>query len=121
MSILKALHKRSRLFYFSLFILSLINGVWSNALLLIINNRITGTPIPYYHRSIFVAFLVLIVVSYFAGRLFQTFMMRLTIDLSYEMAMKVFDNVRYSAYDGFTKFGKEKIFALLGDTQTVSG
>lgn len=120
MQIIKILQKRSRYFYLLLIVVSLINAAWSNALLLFINSKISGTTIPVLGNYTFLVFLVMIGVSYFVSRFFQIYMMKLTMDLSYEMGMTIFKKVRYSAYEAFSKYGKEKVYSLLGDTQTVS-
>lgn len=121
MEFFKILQKKSAFFYCFLILASLINGLWNNALLLLINNKINGTPLPYLVRHPLPVFILLIIISYTVSRIFQLYMMRLTLDMSYEMVIGILRKVRFASYENFQRFGREKVYSLLGDTQTVSG
>lgn len=119
MEIFKILQKKSNFFYAFLIILGITNGLWNNALLLVINNRINNVPLPYFNQHVVWVFVSLIVLSYLVSRYFSIYMLRLTMDLSYEMGLIVFDKLRFTSYEEFNRFGREKIYALMSDTQTV--
>ena len=120
MEIFKILQRKSKFFYLFLILLGFTNALWSNALLLLINNKINGMPLPYFEKQSMVVFVSLVVASYLVSRFFQSFMLRLTNDLSYEMGILIFHKVRHAPYEGFMRFGREKIYSLLSDTETVS-
>lgn len=120
MGIFKILQKRSRFFYLFMLILGLTNALWSNTLLLLINNKVNGVPLPVFKDHALPLFVCFVIVSYVVSRLFQTFVLKLTIDLGFEMGLQIFSKVRRANYERYIKFGKEKIYSLLSDTQVVS-
>lgn len=120
MEIFKILQKKSKYFYFFLLVLGLTNALWNNALLLLINNKLTNQPLPFFEQYASCIFIILIIVSFVASRYFQIFMLKLTSDLSYEMGVQIFRKVRAATNEHFQKYGKEKIYSLIHDTEVVS-
>ena len=120
MGIFKILQKRSRFFYLFMLILGLTNALWSNTLLLLINNKVNGAPLPFFKDHALLLFVCFVIVSYVVSRLFQTFVLKLTLDMGFEMGLQIFSKVRRATYERYIKFGKEKIYSLLSDTQVVS-
>jgi cyclic peptide transporter len=120
MGIFEILQKRSKFFYLLLVLLSLSNGLWSGALLLVVNNTINKVPIPYFPNHGYLIFLCLIVVSFMATKYFQLYMIGLTANISYELEMSIVKKIRFAAFEAFKKIGNEKVYTIIQDAQTVS-
>jgi len=120
MEIFKILQRKSKVFYLFLTLMGFTNAIWSNSLLVLISNKIAGTPLPFFNDYDLLVFVGMIVTSFFISRLFQSFMLKLSIEISYDMVNRIFNKLRYAAYEKFIKFGKEKVYSLLSDTQIVS-
>ncbi|MEZ2338343.1 ATP-binding cassette domain-containing protein [Mucilaginibacter sp. RCC_168] len=120
MEIFKILQNKSKYFYLFLIALGLTNAVWNNALLLLINSKITNVPLPYFKDNALLIFIVLIIISYFVSRFFQTFMLKMTVGLSYDSGILLFQKVRLSSYEDFKNYGSEKVYSYLQDTEIIS-
>lgn len=120
MNIFQILKDRSKLFYFYLAFLGMTNAIWNGGLLLVISYTVNKTPIPYFEDKAWIPFVLLIVISFVVGKYFQVYMLKLTINLSYELGMTIFEKLRCMNYSEFETFGKEKVHTLMRDSQTVS-
>jgi putative ATP-binding cassette transporter len=113
------LQKRSKPFYFFLLVLGLVNSVWASALLLFINNKTSGTPLPFMNEYDWALYLGLIVVSFVVARYFQLYMIRLTYDLGNELGLSIFDKLRFTDYEDYLRLGEDKVRAVLTDVTTL--
>ncbi len=120
MSILKILQRRSGLFYVCLVLLGLTGAVWNNLLLVLINSKVTASPLPYFNEFAFSLYCLLIIFSFLMSLIFQRYVLRLSTDLSFEMGINILDKVRRASFEKFLRFGPEKVYSLLSDTQTIS-
>ncbi len=120
MELFKLLQKKSKLFYVNLGVLGIINGLWASALLLFINNKITGEELPYVSEQYdWIAYISLIVISFVVARYFQGYMIKITYDLGHELNLSVFNKLRFSTYTEFTDLGEEKVRTAMEDVSTL--
>jgi cyclic peptide transporter len=119
MELFKLLQKKSKLFYLYLAFLGLINGVWASALLLFINNKIVGEPIPFIPEYDWTVYVGLIIVSFVVARYFQAYMIKLTYGLGNELNLSIFDKLRFSTYQEFQKLGEDKVRTAMTDVSTL--
>ena len=110
MGLFKLLQKKSKFFYVNLGLLGLINAVWASALLLFINNKITGKQLPFVEEKYdWMIFGGLIVVSFIVARFFQAYMIKLTYELGNELNLSIFNKLRFTDYKEFQELGEEKV------------
>lgn len=119
MRLISLLQKKSKLFYILLLLLGLINSVWSMGLLLLINNKIAGTSLPFVQGYDWQVYVVMILVSFFTARVFQSYTIRLTYELGNDLGLSVFEKLRFSDYEEYVKLGEDKVRAAMADVTTL--
>ncbi|WP_143305923.1 ATP-binding cassette domain-containing protein [Chitinophaga vietnamensis] len=119
MALLKLLQKKSKAFFWLLALLGLINSIWGSTLLLLINNKITNTPLPFVGQYDWQVYCGLIVLSFVTARFFQSYMIRLTYDLGNDLGLSIFDKLRFSNYEEYLKLGDEKVRTAVADVTTL--
>jgi cyclic peptide transporter len=119
MELFKLLQKKSKLFYVYLAFLAMINGIWASALLLFINNKISGEALPFVEEYDWLVYGVLIVVSFTVARLFQAYMIKLTYGLGNELNLSIFDKLRFSSYQEYINLGEDKVRTAMTDVITL--
>lgn len=119
MRLLSLLQKKSKLFYVLLLVLGLINSIWSMGLLLLINNRIAGTSLPFVQGYDWQIYVVLILVSFFTARAFQSYTIRLTYELGNDLGLSIFEKLRFADYEEYIKLGEEKVRTATADVTTL--
>lgn len=120
MGLFKLLQKKSKFFYVNLGLLGLINAVWASALLLFINNKITGKQLPFVEEKYdWMIFGGLIVVSFIVARFFQAYMIKLTYELGNELNLSIFNKLRFTDYKEFQELGEEKVRTAMTDVTTL--
>lgn len=119
MELFKLLQKKSKFFYLYLAVLGLINGVWASALLLFINSKIVGEPLPFIPEYDWMVYVGLIIVSFTVARFFQAYMIKLTYGLGNELNLSIFDKLRFSSFQEFQKLGEDKVRTAMTDVSTL--
>jgi|GEM_PF-407828 len=120
MEFIKILQQRSKGFYASLLLLSLINALLNTGLLLFINGVITNTPLPYFPQYDWLLFCLVIVASLTAGKIFQTYIIRLNNDIHFDFTLNILTKLKHCSFESFEKLGNEKVFTAMGDIQVLS-
>ena len=115
MNFFNLFQSKSKFFFVYLGILGLIHSVWSSALLLLVNNKITDTPLPYADEYDWLIYLVLIVVSFIVAAWFQSYMIKLTYNLGNELGLSIFDKLRFTNLQDYIKLGEEKVRTSMSD------
>jgi len=115
MNFFNLFHNRSKFFFVYLGLLGVINGVWASALLLLINNKVTDTPLPYFDDYDWVVYVVLIVVSFAIAASFQSYMIRLTYTFGNELGLSIYNKIRFTSFEDFKKLGEERIRTAMND------
>lgn len=119
MIMLKLLQQKSKAFFWLLALLGLINSIWSSTLLLLINNKITNTPLPFAGEYDWQLYCVLIVLAFVTARFFQSYMIRLTYNLGNDLGLSIFDKLRFTNYEEYMKLGDEKVRTSVADVTTL--
>ncbi|MGG8495337.1 cyclic peptide export ABC transporter [Tenacibaculum sp. TC6] len=120
MGLFKLLQKKSKFFYFNLALLGIINAVWASALLLFINNKVTGEKLPFVNEEYdWAIFSALIVVSFVVARYFQAYMIKLTYELGNELNLSIFNKLRFTDYKEFQELGEDKVRTAMTDVTTL--
>lgn len=119
MILLKMLQQKSKGFFVMLALLGLINSIWGSTLLLLINNKVTNTPLPFVDQYDWQIYTVLIVLSFVTSRYFQSYMIRLTYDLGNDLGLSIFDKLRFTNYEEYQKLGDEKVRTAVADVTTL--
>ena len=110
---------KSRFFYVYLGLLGIVNSIWASALLMMINNKITGTPLPFLDEYDWLVYIGLISVSFIVAAFFQSYMIKLTYQLGNEMGLAIFDKLRFTSYENYMKLGEEKVRTAMRDVTTL--
>ncbi|MEM8909762.1 MAG: hypothetical protein AAGD05_18075, partial [Bacteroidota bacterium] len=100
-------------------ILGMINSLWASALLFLINNKIAGTPLPFFNDHDWLVYCVLIVVSFVVSATFQAYMIRLTYELGNDLGLEIFDKLRFTNYEDYLKYGEERVRTVIQDVHTL--
>ena len=119
MELFQILQKKSKYFYLLLLLLGLINSVWASSLLLLINHKINGAPLPYLGKYDWLAYGVLIVAAFGMARFFQGYMIRLTYDLGNELGLGIFNKLRFTNYEDYLTLGEDRVRAAMSDVTTL--
>ncbi|HVI46037.1 MAG TPA: cyclic peptide export ABC transporter [Chitinophaga sp.] len=119
MRLFSLLQKKSKLFYALLLLLGLINSVWSMALLMLINNKIANKPLPFVNGYDWQIYVLLILVSYFTARAFQSYTIRLTYELGNDLGLSIFEKLRFADYEEYVALGEEKVRTATADVTTL--
>jgi ABC-type siderophore export system fused ATPase/permease subunit len=115
MNLSTILHMRSKRFYISLALLSLISSFTNIGLLFIINITVGGIHTTFLGKNLYLGFIALVVISFMSTLYFQKNMTRLTNDIVFDMEMTIVNKIRKASFDSFEKLGREKIYTTLCD------
>ena len=119
MELFQILQNKSKYFYALLLLLGLINSVWASSLLLLINHKINGEPLPFLGEYDWLAYGVLIVAAFGMARFFQGYMIRLTYDLGNELGLGIFNKLRFTNYEDYLTLGEDRVRAAMADVTTL--
>lgn len=110
---------KSKFFLVYLGIFGIINSLWASALLLLINNKVTGEALPFFHDQDWLVYVVLILVSFACTAAFQSYMIKLTHNLGNELGISIFDKLRFTDLEDFNKLGEEKVRTAMEDVKVI--
>lgn len=110
---------KSKWFFPFLGFLGIVNGLWGSALLLLINNKITSTPLPFFNEYDWVVYIVLIVVSFAIAASFQTYLIKLSHSFGIEMRLSIFEKVRFTKYEDYLELGEQRLRTALNDVNSL--
>ncbi len=116
----KTIQKRHRYFYVALFSLSISNIIWSSALLLIVNGAVQGKIYKILTVPPSLVYITLVIISFIVTLYLQRYFIRISTEFAYDLGMSIYEKLRFSSYEDFTNLGKEKIYSLNGDINTMS-
>ena len=97
----------------------MINGLWSSALLLIINNNISGDKISLLNDYDLLIYMLLVPLSFFSTLKFQSYILKTTFNFGKEMILKIFNTLRIASYESFDRLGEEKVRTVMGDVSLL--
>lgn len=119
MEFLKLLFNRSKLFYLSLVLLGVVNGVLNISLLMFVSNAINPGKISFVPGYDWAIFAGLVLVSMICSRLFQSYMIRLTNRINFDFELNILQRVRHASYTSMQKLGNEKVITAVNDVRTL--
>ncbi|MBC9934897.1 cyclic peptide export ABC transporter [Chitinophaga qingshengii] len=119
MEFLKLLFKRSKVFYFSVALLSIINSLLNIGLLLMVNNTINGHRITWLHGYEWAAFLTLVLLSIISSCAFQVHMIRLTTEVNFDFELNILRKVKQAYYPDLLQLGNERIITAVNDVRAL--
>lgn len=111
---------QTKLFYFYIAALGIINSVIFSSILVFINNKVSGNPLPFFSEYEGVIFILILAVSIILSKVFQTYIIRLTNEITYGMEVTVLEKLRLFSFQSFEKFGSQRIYTIISDTRTLS-
>jgi cyclic peptide transporter len=111
--------KRSPLFYVGLTLLSIVSGLLNMGLLIFINNCINQTPLRFFPQYDWLVFALMIGISFFVSKAFQTHMIRLTTTINYDFELLILRKLKNSSYEDFEKLGEERIYTAINDVRSL--
>lgn len=115
----KYLQQKSKLFYFSIGSLSIVNSIFYSGILLLINSSISHTQLPYIKNNAWIYFIGLVIGSFWSNYVFQSYMTRLTNNILLEFELSILDKLRFAPYQSFEKIGAQKIYSAIGDSRLL--
>lgn len=99
---------------FKLIILGLVAGLSGTALIIIINNIIVLDPQnKKFFPELFAAFMSVMGTHFFVQRVYQAALLKLSMNLIWEVRIKSLDNIRNADYQKFLSFGTDKVYNIL--------
>ncbi len=119
MKLLSIFFNRSKLFYAAFFLLGFVNVLLNIGILSFINNILTSDEAIYHKDYDWMLFFGLIVVSLGANAVFQSYMVKLTNDIKFDLEFNILEKLRFANYRSFEKLGNEKIFTAIDDIRTM--
>lgn len=119
MNLLSLLQRKSKLFYVLLLLLGLVNSIWSSALLLLINSKVSGTPLPFVSGYDWQIYVGLIIASFITSVYFQSYTIRLTYELGNDLGLSIFEKLRFTNYEEYVNLGEDKVRTATADVTTL--
>jgi len=119
MNFFSLMQNKSRWFFVYLGLFGVVNSIWASALLLFINNKVTGTPMPFFNEYDWAAYGILIIVSFICSIKFQKYIITLTYNLGNELGLAIFNKLRFASYESFLKLGEEKVRTAIADVKVL--
>jgi ABC-type siderophore export system fused ATPase/permease subunit len=120
MTLLKLFQTRSKSFYLFLVILGLVSSLTNMGILMQVNMALGGKSFLDLGEYNYLAFIALLVTSFFATLFFQNYMAELTNSIMYSMELSVIEKVRNASYASFEKMGSNKLYAAISDARILS-
>jgi len=120
MNLFQLLQSRSKTFYVFLAVLGLVSSVTNLGILMLINITLSGRSLSLFGNYSYLAYAILIVVSFGATAYFQTHMTALTNNMLFDMEISIIQKIRRSSFESFQKLGKHKIYAAINDASILS-
>ncbi|ASZ13234.1 cyclic peptide export ABC transporter [Chitinophaga pendula] len=119
MNLLSLLQRKSKLFYVLLLLLGLVNSIWSSALLLLINSKVSGTPLPFVNGYDWQIYVGLIIASFITSVYFQSYTIKLTYELGNDLGLSIFEKLRFTNYEEYVSLGEDKVRTATADVTTL--
>lgn len=120
MNFFTVFQQRSRYFIGTLIVLGWANSLLFSGILIFINHAISQEPIPFLAGYDWLVFIGLLLFSMVVNGLFETFIIRLTNNILYDLELSVLQKVRKATYQVYEKFGADKIYTAISDTRVLA-
>ncbi|WP_053004341.1 cyclic peptide export ABC transporter [Flavobacterium sp. ABG] len=98
---------------------ALINGLWSSSLLMLVSNKVAGTPLPLLSDYDWLIYLVLVIVSFVLTYYFKRYMIKVTLNFGKEMVLQIIDKLRLCNYESYLRIGEARVRTAMQDVGTL--
>jgi cyclic peptide transporter len=119
MHFLFELLKKYKGLYYKLFALTVVNSLWAICLLLIINNSAAQKTSGFSDPALYV-YLSIILLSFISSRYFQSLLIKITSDTSYNFQKNILNELRLTSLRDFEKLNNERIYTAINDSRVIS-
>lgn len=120
MELLKLFQTKSKAFYLLLLVLGMVSSLTNIGILLMINVVLGGDAIVTFGENNYLAFIGLMLLSFFTTLFFQHYMVQLTNSIMYSLELSIINKVRNASYESFEKLGTERLYAAISDARVLS-
>lgn len=98
---------------------AIINGLWKSGLLIIINNKTVGTPLPFFDNYDWIVYAICVSISFLFTYFFKGRMIRMTLNLSNEILLKTISKLRTANYESYLLLGEARIRTAMKDVDDL--
>lgn len=98
---------------------AIVNGLWSSSLLIIINNKIIGAPLPFFDNYDWIVYSTCVFISFLLTYFFKAHMIKITLNLSNEILLKTLNKLRTANYESYLKLGEAKVRTAMKDVSAL--
>ena len=114
------LFKRSKWFYFLLVCISLTNGLLHITILYFLNEFVSQRPINGFFAGYdYLFYAGIILFSLVLNRAFQTYMINITRNVSFDFETTILKKIKTAKYESFVELGKERVFTAINDARSL--
>ena len=117
MNLVSLFQVKNKSFYLLLIFLGIVRSLTNIGILMLINTTLTGRSIGVFGHYNYIAYVLLIVLSFICSAVFQNFMVRFNNDMMFNLEMSLIEKIRHASYESFEKMGYQKIYSALGDAR----
>ncbi|GGX34306.1 cyclic peptide export ABC transporter [Aquimarina muelleri] len=94
---------------------AIIHSLWSSTLIIIINNKIAGTSLPFLSDYDWIIYIFFIITSFFFTYFFKGYMIKVTLNFGKEMMLKIINKLRISDYESYLRLGEARVRTAMND------
>ncbi|CAM1372620.1 ATP-binding cassette domain-containing protein [Tenacibaculum xiamenense] len=98
---------------------TIISSLWSTALISIINNKISGAPMPFFEGYDWQIFVFVALTSFLFTYYFKLHIVKITLNFGKDMMLKIINTLRLSDYESYLRLGEAKIRTAMEDIGTL--
>lgn len=102
-----------------LVLFALINGLWSSSLLMLISNKVAGTPLPFFSEYDWLIYLILVIVSFVLTYYFKRYMIKVALNFGKDMTLQIIDKLRLCNYESYLRIGEARVRTAMHDVGTL--
>lgn len=122
-SILQVFQQKSKYFYVFLCVLGGVSSLLYSGILFFINNSIGSKALPGLSEAVaeydWIIFSGLVLLSLIIGRIFQTYIVRLTNDFLLQFELTVLNKVRFATYQAYNRVGEQRVYTAIQDVKVL--
>ncbi|MEZ0611715.1 cyclic peptide export ABC transporter [Fibrella sp. WM1] len=106
--------------YISLFILGVLNSLLYSSLIILLNQSLTSTATGGgLNTNLALLFVAILVGSYLSRRFYQSYLIRFTNSVLFDLELSIVRKVVSASYESFVKVKKEAIYTAINDIKTI--
>lgn len=94
---------------------TMIHSLWSTALIAIINNKISGAPLPIMAGYDWQLFLFFVVTSFLFTFFFKRHLIKVTLTFGKDLMLKIINRLRLSDYESYLRLGEARVRTAMED------